>query len=443
MRWAQAMPPWKTPRGRQRGLPFLERQQRWDRLFKQSILLLTMLVCAALVLGTPVGRYAAQAFSVQMRTILRRWLGLPHDRAPIEALRDVQRRRDVESARVFCRRVFAEANPHLRRLLDHSGLGPEDVVLRSGNYNKTLLLSSKVFLPDTQRSYRMRPNTQACWVQRISLPEGLSGFFLLPETDELPSLVKATGAFLVPNSSQLTNSWGCRGPEPDPTAPLRGLILGDSNMQGIFIGENEAPPVRLCDDLETRLRTRLSILNTGHLGYSPEQMYHTLVEYAPRFQPHFVVFSFCPNDFGNVFGEDIDANDLDEGKYWVDRIHGYCRDRKILVMATPVPYEQQLTGRRREGDYPGRICNLLPIDGLFYCNPIEDFADEHLRLMMDPVNRGARSKGSPLFNGVLDDWHLSAAGARVWAMSVGSRLALLLEDARMRGELWFERSGAR
>ena len=45
------------------------------------------------------------------------------------------------------------------------------------------------------------------------------------------------------------------------------------------------------------MKTKVSILNTGHLGYSPEQYYYSLVEYADRFRPHFVVVSVFSNDF--------------------------------------------------------------------------------------------------------------------------------------------------
>ena len=92
-----------------------------------------------------------------------------------------------------------------------------------------------------------------------------------------------TAAIPVESSRQSTNSWGLRGPEPDLDAPVRGIVLGDSFMQGMFIGDDDTPPECLRRDLESRLKTKVSILNTGHLGYSPEQYYYSLVEYGDRF----------------------------------------------------------------------------------------------------------------------------------------------------------------
>ena len=53
------------------------------------------------------------------------------------------------------------------------------------------------------------------------------------------------GGVVVPESVQTTNSWGCRGPEPDLTAPVRVLVLGDSMMQGALVGDQDTPPARL------------------------------------------------------------------------------------------------------------------------------------------------------------------------------------------------------
>jgi hypothetical protein len=72
-------------------------------------------------------------------------------------------------------------------------------------------------------------------------------------------------------------------------------------MHGMFIGNDDTPPECLWRDLEKRCQTKVSILNTGHLGYSPEQYYYTLIGFAERFAPHFAIVSICENDFGNPF----------------------------------------------------------------------------------------------------------------------------------------------
>ena len=109
----------------------------------------------------------------------------------------------------------------------------------------------------------------------------MKAYFQVPDTPELAELVKGTGAQIVDGSTQTTNSWGLRGPEPDLAAPWRGIVLGDSYMQGLFVGDHETPVECLKRDLKTRLGGPVEILNTGHLGYSPEQYYY----YADRICP--------------------------------------------------------------------------------------------------------------------------------------------------------------
>ena len=85
------------------------------------------------------------------------------------------------------------------------------------------------------------------------------------------------------------------------TARLRGIILGDSYMQGLFVGDDQTPCECLKRCLSQQLNVRTEILNTGHLGYSPEQEYYTLKEYDERFHPQFVILSLFANDFGDLF----------------------------------------------------------------------------------------------------------------------------------------------
>ena len=67
-------------------------------------------------------------------------------------------------------------------------------------------------------------------------------FFLVPDGPELAEVLRGTTGIPVETSRQTTNTWGLRGPEPEPDAPLRGLVLGDSYMQGMFVGDDAAPP---------------------------------------------------------------------------------------------------------------------------------------------------------------------------------------------------------
>jgi len=235
---------------------------------------------------------------------------------------------------------------------------------------------------------------------------------------------------LVEGSVQTTNSWGLRGPEPDPSAPLRGIVLGDSFMQGLFIGDEQTPAECLRRYLQTQLKTRVSVLNTGHLGYSPEQEYYTLLEYAERFHPQFVVLSLFANDFGDVFEVAAGKGDWPEGKYWLGQIAQYCRGRRILALTIPAPLESQINARRFAGNYPGQVSNILESSGIEYLDPIESFVNEHLARVLEGTRAGNRPPTNPLFNGVVADGHFSAIGSELWAAAVGRRLVLLLEKAR-------------
>jgi hypothetical protein len=366
----------------------------------------------------------------EARVAVDRWIGIPPDRSAVEADWKRRRERGVEQTRRVFREVYAEATPEVRRLLDLGGNGPDSWVLRWGNYDHIMLLPSTVFLPDdTGRSYRLRPNTRSIWLRNFDLPRGLTGFFLMPDTPELRRAIAPTTASIVPGSAQTTNSWGCRGPEPDVTAPVRGLILGDSYMQGLFVGDDETPPECLRRELQERLALGVSVLNTGHLGYSPEQICQTLREFGERFRPHFVVFSFCSNDFGSLFAPEPERRDVEEAEYWLEEITKFCRSRDIVQVNTPIPEEQRVTGARQEGTYPGRVCNLLPASSKFYCNPVAAFVDEDLRLRLEIERLGRRRPmTSPLFNGAIGDAHMSARGAALWGKVVSTRVAVLLEQ---------------
>ncbi len=313
---------------RQKRFAFEERRERHERWFKQGIILGTALLVGGAIAETKEGQYLVGRGAYEVRTAVERSIGLPQDRAEVEADWKLRRERSLELARRNLSQAYAMVTPEARRLLDFAGFAPDSAVLRWGNYDRTLVLPATVFQPDDHgRAYRLTPNKQSIWLRNFDLPLGLAGFFLMPDTPGLRNAIAGTGARIVPGSAQTTNSWGCRGPEPDLNAPVRGLILGDSNMQALFIGDDETPSECLRRELQERLGLRVSVLNTGHLGYSPEQIYYTLLEYGDRFKPHFVVFSFCSNDFGSLTGPVPDRRDEEEGRYWLDRITMYCRAR--------------------------------------------------------------------------------------------------------------------
>ena len=279
----------------------------------------------------------------------------------------------------------------------YAGLDPEHGLLRWGNVNRTLLLSSKVFEPDDAgRSYRLRSCTESIWLRQLSPKPGVLVFFLVPDRPELDEAIRGTSAIPVKRSRQSTNSWGLRGPEPDVAAPLRGIVLGDSFMQGMFIGDDDTPPECLKRRLEAQLKTGVSILNTGHLGYSPEQYYYSLVAFADRFSPHFVVVSLCLNDFGE--GNEVwhGKGDWDEGKYWLDRIAQHCISRNWPCLFVSVPFSPQMLGRRKTGGFPGGLSNILETSALTFLDPTDAFVDAHLELTIAAMQRGQPIVGLPV-----------------------------------------------
>jgi len=315
-----------------------------------------------------------------------------------------------------------------RRLLEIAGMDPDHVVLRWGNFDKTVILPSTVYEPDEARSYRLRPGVRSVWVRNFPFKGDMKAFLQIPDTPEARASVKGTGGAIVEGSEQLTNSWGLRGPEPDLDARIRGIVLGDSYMQGLFVADDRTPTECLKRDLRRRFGANVEVLNTGHLGYSPEQYYYALEEYGKRFPPQFVVVSLFANDFAGEIKDVLERGEGDwgEAKYWLGRIKDYCVARGIPNLFVPAPWVQQLSGPQLAGNYPGPVSNAAEVSGLEYLDPIDAFADALLSIEIEADRKGEPIAGNPLFNGRIGDGHFSAEGCKIWAEQVGRRVALLL-----------------
>ena len=118
--------------------------------------------------------------------------------------------------------------------------------MRWGNYDMSLVMSGEVFA-----AARFRPSIRATPRGALDLDpaDGLLDMvgcmFQLPDTPEVRRLAGPAGAEIIPGPTQTTNSWGCRGPEPNTDAPVRGIVLGDSFMQGYLVGDDQTPPEQL------------------------------------------------------------------------------------------------------------------------------------------------------------------------------------------------------
>lgn len=424
MRWGLNREIWRftTPRSQ------LTHTERRHRLFKRIILALTSVIVVGLIAGTRVGRENFASAKEGVRVFALRQIGLEPQRPEIEALHKAARARTVERTLESLSRFYRDSEPAIKHMFDVAEMDPEHGLIGTGRVGDGFIISSKVFAADTNgRSYRLLPNRKSVWLRQVTLLNGPFGLFLVPDNPEMRAAAVAAGAIVDEPSVMNTNSWGLRGPEPDPNAEVRGIVLGDSFMMGMFNGDNDTPPYRLQLALSALWGKSVSLVNTGHIGYAPEQYYHSLIEYGERFRPHFVVLSVCPNDFGP--GGDVMAgrgDDWDEAKYWLEEIVQWCRSHAINCLLVPVPCDVQILSSRKDGRYPGRICDMFTGSPIWYFNTLDLFIDEHLRLMREGERKGKRPYGSPLYNLHIADNHFSPIGAELWAQAVAKRIDLTL-----------------
>jgi lysophospholipase L1-like esterase len=400
------------------------------RWFKRAIVLTTFAVSAALIAASAPARFQVRNAAEWVRDqVVRRVVGVGPDRARIDSEWTRRRAYSIDRTRDVLTKFYNRTSEPMRELFRVAGMDPAHGLIRYGRADEAFLISPQVFERDDHgRSYRMRPNTRSVWLRQITLNNGPFGLFLVPDTAEHRAAAARAGAVVDEGSIQNTNSWGLRGPEPDPNAPLRGIVLGDSFMQAMFNGDDETPSVYLARRLEAHWNLPVSIANTGHIGYSPEQYYFALQEYGERIRAQFVVVSVCPNDFGqgdSVFEGQGDW--YDDAAYWLGRIAQWCRAHTAAFLLVAVPTHVQVESIRREGFYPGRISDIFRIAPAQYFNPVDDFIDEHLRLKGDAQRRMLPYAASTLYNFKINDNHFSPSGADLWARSVARRLILTLE----------------
>ena len=324
------LPVRRKVRLRQPSFAFIQRRLEHERLFKRAIVVITVLTAAVILRMMPWGRYVLEAIAPTGREAARQALGIKKPRTEIDDEWRRYRQFGIEQARSRVEQFYAKAEPPVRRLLTYAGMDPEHMLLRLGNYDWTMLLSSKIFqADDSGRSFSLRPHMHSVWLRNVPMEAGAPAFFLVPDGPGLADAIAGTTAEPMEFSRQYTNSWGLRGPEPDPHAPVRGIVLGDSYMQGLFVGDGESPPDCLECRLQDLLKTRVSILNAGVMGYSPEQYYYSLKAFADRFSPQFVVVSVFINDFGGM----VKVGDHGEGD-WLEGSTGSRRSSSIASSAS-------------------------------------------------------------------------------------------------------------
>ena len=288
---------------RQRVFEFLRRTTLRERWFKRSILAATGLTIALILGLLPRGRYLVASAASECVA--------PHGTR--SAFRRPARRSttpgDVTGS--WDHRFATCAGTRLRRGRSRlptadavsQGSIPSDGLLRWGNFNRdaaaALDRSSKPTIRDAPTG--CVPDTRSIWLRNLTLKSGVLMFFLVPDGPGLADAIRGTPAIPVETSQADHEFLGApRVRSPIPRHPCAGIVLGDSFMQGMFIGDDETPPECLRRYLEDQLEHRVSILNTGVMGYSPEQYYYSLLAFAERFRPQFVVVSVFTNDFGDL-----------------------------------------------------------------------------------------------------------------------------------------------
>jgi hypothetical protein len=417
----------RAPVVRQGRLAFVTALERRDRAFKRSILAVTLAFVVAVTAGTRTGRNAAGALVQGGRALVDKAVGLEPERSAHEARVRAARLRAADEARETLAHVAA---PHsaLGVFLHTVGMDAGTAVIRWGNVDRSIVLSSAVFEPDDDRSYRLRPGVRSIWVIGLSFQKSLA-MFLVPDTKAARETARLVGGVVVDQSVQTTNSWGCRGPEPDTTAPVRVLVLGDSMMQGALIGDAETPPVRLEAHLSAALSAPVAVLNTGHVGYSPEQYEASLRAFNERFHPQYVVISITDNDFGDARSQEAWA----EGQYWIDRIADFCTHRDLGFLLVPAPESRSLLGRRSLDQFQAPLTKIFKRGGMNYVDPLESFTDRFMRMRIDEMRQG-RTLSEPLYNvHLLGDRHFTAAGSDLWARVVARRLLLAWDTRSLNG----------
>jgi hypothetical protein len=411
----------------QRKLAFTVNAERRERTFKGSIAAVTALAVVGLVAGTSSGRNAALITAERGRALLDRIVGGQYDPSADEARVLAERLRNAAGARQTLARTTAPGSA-MDVFLRAAAMDASSAVIRWGNIDRSIVLSSAVFEPDDRRAYRLKPGVRSIWVIGLSMRESLA-MFLIPDTKEARDSAGRASGIVVPESLQTTNSWGCRGPEPDLKAPVRVMVLGDSMMQGALVGDQETPPAKLEGYLAQALNTRVSVLNTGHIGYSLEQYDQTLRALGDRFAPHFVIISVNQNDF-------VDVNSpasWSEGEYWIGRTADLCRQRNWQFLFVPAADELTVLGPKNLDEFQRGFCRIMKYGAINYVDPIPWFSDALLRLKNEAERRG-ESVRDPLYNlHLFGDRHYSPLGADLWARVVARRMLLAWDRMALLG----------
>ena len=245
-------------------------------------------------MGEPRGRYLIASLTEQSRQLTRRTVvSAPRARRDVAEWSRYRLQGIEDTTREF-RKVYAELDPPLQRLMTFAGNNPATGMLRWGNFAATLAPLHDL---RGRRHGTVVPSPRPCsMAEKPDDPADSPHLFFLFPRGPIFRRDATTTAVLVRVRFRRRTHGGFAGLNPIRGPPSR-IVLGDSFMQGCSSVMTRRLPSASGGYLQVHLKTRPR-LNTGHLGYSPEQEYYTLKEYAGKFKPQFVILGLFANDFG-------------------------------------------------------------------------------------------------------------------------------------------------
>ena len=193
-RWGRAIGRLVRARPAQhRVFPFVERAKKLDRTFKGAMAVLTLGTVVVLLSALPTGRYLANWLPTRGRWSALHAVGLEPDRRKSMPTGSGSGPSTCRAARAKLGATFNEYDEARQRLLRFAGMDPEHVLLRWGNFDRTVMLPSTVFEADESgRSYRFRPNVRSIWIYNFPAKGAVKAYLQLPDTPDTPKIVEGT-----------------------------------------------------------------------------------------------------------------------------------------------------------------------------------------------------------------------------------------------------------
>ena len=233
--------------------------------------------------------------------------------------------------------------------LKAAGMDAKSAVIRWGNVDQSIVLSSAVFEPDDERSYRLKPCVRSVWVIGLSFRDMLA-MFLIPDTPEARDAAaragRSGGAKLRADDQLLGMSWARARHDRSGASHGAGRLDDAGSTRGRHrepAGEATSPSVAGARRRRSRCSTRATSATRSNSTIKRS------VLSATGSSPHFVVISICGNDFGDRSNP---ANWV-EGQYWLDRIADRCSQRHWEFLLVPGPGRVHAPGASQPARLPG------------------------------------------------------------------------------------------